>query len=265
VLLVHGTPGGFGQVLPLAERLAEEGLDSIVFSRPGYLGTPLSVGRTFAEQADAAMALLDCLRIDTAAVVGISGGGPVALQIALRHPQRTTGLAMIAAVTFEEPGVAAAVAANPPGWRADLTSLAASFLPDLALRLCGVADPRERSRRAADPRLRSRLRTLFRSLAVSGLTNAGYQNDYRQAGADNPADYAIERIQAPTLAIYGDLDSVVPAAHGERLTQKIADARLVVMPGRHAFFILDEGAMLERLVPFLRKVARRSRASTPRR
>jgi pimeloyl-ACP methyl ester carboxylesterase len=121
-------------VLPLAGRLAEAGLHTIVFSRPGYLGTPLSVGRTFAEQADAAMALLDFLRIDTAAVVGVSGGGPVALQIALRHSQRTTGLAMIAAVTFEKPDVAAA-AANPPGWRADLTALAASFRPDFALRL----------------------------------------------------------------------------------------------------------------------------------
>jgi pimeloyl-ACP methyl ester carboxylesterase len=89
------------------------------------------------------------------------------------------------------------------------------------------------------------------------LTNAGYRNDFLQAGADNPGDYRIERIQAPTLGIYGHLDSVVPAAQGERLTREITGSRLVVMPGHHAFYILDEDAMLARLVPFLRKVVQR--------
>jgi pimeloyl-ACP methyl ester carboxylesterase len=124
----------------------------------------------------------------------------------------------------------AAPAANPPGWRADLRAFAASFRPDLALRLCGVSDPGERSR---------------------------HRNDFLQAGTDNPGDYPIERIQAPTLRIYGHLDSVVPVAQGERLTREITGSRLVVMPGHHAFFILDEDAMLARLLPFLRKVAQR--------
>jgi pimeloyl-ACP methyl ester carboxylesterase len=43
-------------------------------------------------QADAVAALLDVLGIRTAAVMAVSGGGPCALQFALRHPQRCCAL-----------------------------------------------------------------------------------------------------------------------------------------------------------------------------
>ena len=56
-LSVHGTPGGYDQGLVGLE-FASTALRLIARSRPGYLGTPLSTGRTPAQQAHASDALL---------------------------------------------------------------------------------------------------------------------------------------------------------------------------------------------------------------
>ena len=52
VLTVHGTPGGYDQGL-VGLGFASSAQRLIAPSRPGYLGTPLSTGRTPDQQADA--------------------------------------------------------------------------------------------------------------------------------------------------------------------------------------------------------------------
>ena len=81
ILIVHGDPGGYDQVYQILKlQHAENGaFRYIVPSRPGYLRTPLSVGKTPREQAEAFAALLDVLKIDKVAVIGGSGGGPSAI------------------------------------------------------------------------------------------------------------------------------------------------------------------------------------------
>jgi pimeloyl-ACP methyl ester carboxylesterase len=98
VLVIHGCPGGYDQGL-IATKLAPS--DEFTFispSRPGYLRTPLHVGLTPEAQADSYAALLDALGISQAAIIGISGGAPSALQFALRHPGRCWGLVTVCAV-----------------------------------------------------------------------------------------------------------------------------------------------------------------------
>ncbi|MGH7336374.1 MAG: alpha/beta fold hydrolase [Myxococcota bacterium] len=250
VLLVHGTPGGWSQLASLAERLAESGFAAISFSRPGYHGTPLEAGASFEAQADLANALLERLGVARAAVVGVSGGGPVALQMALRHPERVPALVLVAAVTFESPGLELAAIRMPGRWD-DLRARFTALRPQRALRRCGVADPERRQGYAADPALRRRLAALFRSLGRSRATNAGLRNDYAQAIARNPAGYPLSAIRARTLGIYGRDDPVVPPVHGERLQHEIAGGRLELVDGGHCFFVLDEEAVVERIVRFL--------------
>ena len=74
------------------ERLAQAGFTVLTPSRHGYDATPSSVGRSAQAAADALAALLDCLAIPTAAVVGISAAGPTALAFAQQHPDRITKL-----------------------------------------------------------------------------------------------------------------------------------------------------------------------------
>ncbi len=99
VLALHGRPGGYDQGLVMARSLGEDLARWIAVSRPGYLRTPLETGPTPAEQADAYAALLDTIGIGQAVVVGLSGGGPSALQFALCHSDRCRGLVLVSAVS----------------------------------------------------------------------------------------------------------------------------------------------------------------------
>jgi len=70
----------------------DQGIGVITISRPGYNRTPLSSGKTWAEQADLMAAVLDALGINSVIVCGRSGGGPTAVHFAARHPDRCAGL-----------------------------------------------------------------------------------------------------------------------------------------------------------------------------
>jgi pimeloyl-ACP methyl ester carboxylesterase len=81
------------------EHLVRAGYRVITPDRPGYLGTPVANGGSPAEQADLAAALLDVLGVERVAVIGLSAGGPGAIQFAARHPERTTALVLLSAVS----------------------------------------------------------------------------------------------------------------------------------------------------------------------
>jgi pimeloyl-ACP methyl ester carboxylesterase len=96
VLLVHGF--GLGaletweyQVPYLAPRYRVVAPDLYWFGQ----STPVRPIETAAEQADAIVELLDKLGIRKAHVVGISFGGYVSLQLALRHPDRVERLVLV--------------------------------------------------------------------------------------------------------------------------------------------------------------------------
>ncbi len=64
VAIVHGTPGGYDQFKTWASVIADAGYRVVVYSRPGYLRTPLAVGESVAEQAAALDAVRAHLMID---------------------------------------------------------------------------------------------------------------------------------------------------------------------------------------------------------
>jgi pimeloyl-ACP methyl ester carboxylesterase len=98
VVLVHGgqsscLDGSLDGVLDPAE------FRIITPSRPGYRNTPLAGKLRPADAADLIAALLDELRVQSAVVVGMSCGGPPALELASRHPERVRALVLSSAVT----------------------------------------------------------------------------------------------------------------------------------------------------------------------
>src|SRR5262249_21779045 len=94
ILQIHGRASGYDQPLALSWDLHEAGFTVLTPSRPGYLRTPLTVGAIPEQAADALACLLDILGIDQVRLMGTSGGGPTALQFALRHPGRVRGLVL---------------------------------------------------------------------------------------------------------------------------------------------------------------------------
>ena len=69
-----------------------------------YLRTPRPADASPEAQADAHICLLDALGIGKAAVMGVSAGGPSAMQTAIRHPNRVSMLVLVVPIAAYKPG-----------------------------------------------------------------------------------------------------------------------------------------------------------------
>jgi pimeloyl-ACP methyl ester carboxylesterase len=95
VLLVHGMAADALTWGPAAAELVAGGLRVITYDRRGYGGSGAPepyTGTTVAEQTADAVAVLDGLGVPGAIIAGDGFGALVALDLALRFPQRVTAL-----------------------------------------------------------------------------------------------------------------------------------------------------------------------------
>jgi len=235
VLLLHGAMGGFDQGLLLGRAAAgSTGFEFIAVSRPGYLGTPLALGKTPEEQADLCASVLDALAIREAAVIAISGGGQCALQLVLRHPGRCRALVMISAcsapLTVRVPlrfhliaflaRFPAVVSRMRRKAADDPEGMARRAIPDADLRAQTLNDPE------AGPLLGEHLASTMERMAER---LPGTRNDIHQSR--KPFAYPLERIQAPVLVVHGAADEAVPFAQAESLAAKLPRRELLAIPG----------------------------------
>ncbi|MET0223279.1 MAG: alpha/beta fold hydrolase, partial [Terrimicrobium sp.] len=95
LLVFHDAPGGYDQAILLGSLFAEEEFHLVAPSRPGYLRTPLTTGRSLPEQADAMAALIEMIGISRVAVLASSFGAPAALHFALRYADKVAALVLL--------------------------------------------------------------------------------------------------------------------------------------------------------------------------
>ena len=106
LLMIHGSGGGHDQGMAWARPLVQQGVRVIAMSRFGYLRTPRPADASPEAQADAHVCLLDALGITKAAVMGVSAGGPSAMQTAIRHPDRVSALVLVVPIAYKPGAVA---------------------------------------------------------------------------------------------------------------------------------------------------------------
>jgi pimeloyl-ACP methyl ester carboxylesterase len=256
VLALHGAMGGYDQGLILARAVGVSGFRYVAVSRPGYLGTPLDFGRTPAEQADRCIEVLDALGIPTAAVIAVSGGGPCALQLALRHPDRCWGLVMVSACsdTLEN--------RLPLAWHvlklvarwpalAGVLGRRAARDPEAGARR-SISDPVVCARTVRDPEAGPLLAALQASTSDRlALRMPGTENDI--AETRRPLAYPLERIAAPLLAVHGTADAMVPFAQARALAARVPGAELLAIDGgEHVSLFTHLDAFRARVGTFLR-------------
>lgn len=230
VLVAHGNGGGYDQGLLAGRMFIGEGFRLIALSRFGYLHTPLPEDGSAAAQADAYAALLDALDIDQVVVAAISDGGPSALQFALRHPDRISGLIMVAAKSHTPPpDNAVASFAFSTLFRSDYLYWAGTTMfESQLLALLGMSSDVQE---ALAPEQLDAVTEYLRIMHPVSMRSPGIYND-RDALSTLPSqDYPLERITAPTLVIHGSLDSLQPFTHAEHTAGHIPGARLVALEG----------------------------------
>ncbi|MDR7276014.1 alpha/beta hydrolase [Catenuloplanes atrovinosus] len=227
MLVFHGGHARAG--LAMGEDVyAGAGYSILAPSRPGYGRTPVSTGRSVGAYTDVVRDL--CARLDitrVAAVVGVSGGGPVAATMAARHPDLVARLILVSAVGFlpyPDLGtrlgahVAFAFPVERLTWAAVHTL--ARLAPDTCLRLMlGRLSTRPAGQvlAALDASARAELLDLFARMRSS----RGFVNDLR------PVPDITDRIVQPTLVIATPTDGGVPYIHARALAASIQRAVLV--------------------------------------
>jgi len=234
VLSLHGAMGGYDQGILLAQTVTYPRFRYIAVSRPGYLGTALRVGRTPQEQADSCAEVLKHFGVESAAVIAISGGGPAAVQFALRHSDRCRGLVMISACSdtlnvpipfrFQIMKVMARIPGAMNTMRKKIErepeKAAQRSIPDEVLRRKVLEDPETRSLLMA---LQSSV------LDRMALRLPGTENDIRQTRGKMA--YPLEQINMPTLVVHGTSDSAVPFAQAKALASRVPGAEMLTIDG----------------------------------
>ena len=229
ILYVHGTPGGHDRDFPFGEEYK-----IINISRPGYLRTPLSSGKTPKDQAKLYKALLDSLNIESVFVFGSSGGGPSAIEFSILYPEMTKGLISYEALTKTW--------ANRPDGAESLSKQS-----DLQLwyifkivELMGIEtmvsflmpNPSNQEKVLANEVQSNKFKDNFWSIWPMSLRKEGYENDFKNY---LNLSLSLEKITVPTIAIHGDEDVNVNISHSKELSSKVKNSKIYIIKGADHF------------------------------
>ncbi len=219
---------GIGASLEIFEpfKKALRSTETIAVDMPGTGGSDATrLPRPMRGLARIAASLLDVLGYQDVDVLGVSWGGALAQEFALRHPERVRRLVLVSTspgwVGFPGRLSALWVLMTPRRYRSP------SYFEEVAPTLYGGA-VRE------NPRL---LREQGRLRFIRPPSLRGYL--WQLAAALGwTSTLRLHRVKSPTLVVLADDDPIIPLANGRLLAWRLRDARLhVVARGGHLLLV----------------------------
>lgn len=174
---------------------------------------------TLPDLADDAAAFLRALGSGPVFVVGLSMGGMVAQQLAVRHPELVRGLVLVSTT----PGGAASTPATERGREALFLSaeIEVGARARRALALMAADGLMERDPAAFD--------VAEHNARTHPQSAESYKRQFRSIRShDTTADLA--QIEVPTLILHGETDDLIPLPNAQRLADGIPGARLKTYP-----------------------------------
>lgn len=240
LLLFHiGSPGAAVLYPGLVRAAATHGIRVAAYSRGGYGASPRREGRSVAGEAPIAAALADRLGYERFFTLGWSGGGPVTLATAALLPDRVRACMAIASLAPPtESGEAWRTFWSPEqlqDWDELASGDLAALIPDfeeavpafssMTVARLSRAEPEDPRALAHDIRAEV-LPTLVKAMrrAVS-RGYVGYLDDNLAQARD--WGFRVADIRVPVVIRHGELDKLVPVAHGRWLANAIPGARSV--------------------------------------
>jgi 2-hydroxy-6-oxonona-2,4-dienedioate hydrolase len=251
LLMVHGSGGGHDQGMAFAGNLVQRGFRVIAMSRFGYLRTPMPADASPAAQADAHVCLLDALRIDKAAVLGGSAGGPSALQMAIGHPDRVSALVLLVPLAYKPSTTADSAKPLAPRAEALLMRLIGSdFLfwaglhvaRDQVIKYVLATPPEQVSTASAAEQ--ARINAILDHILPVSARAAGLRSDSVLGKSLGPSD--LGNVRAPTLIVSVRDDGFGTYASAEYTASQIKGAKFIGFErGGHVWVGHDDEVMQE--------------------
>ncbi len=231
-------------------------------SRPVLLLDNRGVGRSSkprgeyltSEMADDAAAVMSAAGVERAHVIGISLGGAIAQELALRHPGRVRSLALLATFVALDKRMratadqgAAAIGKSPT---ADmLKTMQAMADGNLAIDPRAIFDfllPLVFTKRFLEKE-RDLLRRMYEQSLENGLSLHGFAGQLAAAWKHNTLD-RLDQIQVPTMVVTGTADRLVPPAQSRLLHDGIRGSRYEEIAGGVHGLVLEN---IDQLNPML--------------
>lgn len=240
LLLIGGTGGDLRRPETRFDGPLARHFDLLSYDQRGLgqsLGQSLNQGADapyrMADYADDAARLMAAQGWDGAAVMGVSFGGMVAQELALRHPGRVQKLVLCCTAPGGAGGSSFAYHDLPPMTRDEMAALKVRLSDIRHDDAWAAAHPAEYRRRltitAADP-----------YADEPGHAEGAHRQIAARAGHDTWDQ--LPAIACPVLVMGGRFDGIVTPQTVERLAQRIPGARLQFFEGGHFFLHEDKNA-----------------------
>jgi pimeloyl-ACP methyl ester carboxylesterase len=239
VLLIHGLGLSGGAWWRTVDALSPS-MRVVTFDQRGIgRSDALAPAFTTEAMADDAVAILDELEIESTHVYGLSLGGMVAQQLALRHPRRVRSVVLGAT----QPGGRRAV-------RADDEVMAffrrrSTMLKEEAAWASVPYNYGERCRERHMDRIADDIeRRLSHPFSASA-----YRAQLFAAGLHNCLG-RLDRIRVPTLVVHGAEDRVIPVDNAHMMAERIPDCRLRILEESGHLYPTEEPSVDEDIAGF---------------
>jgi len=244
LLLISGTGGDLRNPPRVFDTPLGSHFEILAYDQRGLGQTSIPEGPyTMAEYGDDAAALLAARGWDSCLVVGISFGGMVAQELAIRHPERVRRLVL--ACTSSGGAGGASIPFD------ELATLEGDARVQRQIEMMDTRwDAARRSERAAEYTLMVE--------AMSGHLRLGQQSPEAARGAALQLEARrhhdtwdrLATISCPTLVCGGRYDGIAPPQNSANLASQIPGAELALFDGGHGFLWQDSAAF-PRILGFL--------------
>ena len=236
IVFVHGAAFDHSVWQWQSRYFAHHGFTVLAPDLPAHGRSPGPLRESIGAFADWVAALVESATLERAALVGHSMGSLVALETALRHPQRVSKLALIGAsspMPVGEAFIAAAQDNSPAAYDMESVWGLARAAPLAQSPVPGVS-------------------LLGASRGLNGRARAGVLHaDLRACHAYAADAEALRKLAVPTLVVAGRRDQMTPFKAGKALADTIPGARFELLDAGHSMMSEAPAATLKVLRDFL--------------
>jgi 3-oxoadipate enol-lactonase len=233
LLFISGTGADLRRTRRLADGPSFAAFELLQYDQRGLGQSAVPAGPyTMADYADDAAGLLDAVGWDACLVLGVSFGGMVAQEFAIRHPGRVRRLVL-----------ACTSAGGAGGASYPLHELAGLGAQDAVEQRLPLLDTRwDAAWRAENPDM---VAMIAQGFQLGGADGGSAEGPLLQLEARRHHDTSarLGQIRCPTLVCAGRYDGIAPPANSEFLAARIPGAELAFFDGGHIFFMQDPAAM----------------------